>query len=489
MKIVTRLNNKEAKKFFLKSESYANFDLPNYFDFSDLLNEIEKTLDGQDIKNFVSGKPKDFSDVNHVILSNKDGKYSWRPFELIHPVLYVDLVNTLTEENAWKKLQNHFKKSQKSSKIICLSLPVESETKKSDKAQQVIKWWQDVELNSIEHGLDFDYCFETDISDCYGSIYTHSLHWAIEGFESAKRNQNDGSLGNKIDVSIRNMRYGQTNGIPQGSVLMDFIAEILLAYIDRSIMIKLRRLKVFEYRILRYRDDYRIFVESPEIGNKILKTLSELLARFGLKLNALKTRETADIVLSSVKQDKIVYSGLSVPKNKLLKRILLIKYHSEKFPNSGSLVVALSKFHNKVSRQKQLKRQSMPIVSVVIDIAVRNPRTYPLCFAIVSKYLSMMTEEKKKAVVDRVRKKFSKVSNTGFMEIWLQRVTKDLTDSIYDEKLCHLDKNLSNSLWNSSWISFKKLKNVIEKTPVHDSKIFSELDEVITKEEVQLFHY
>ena len=153
------------------------------------------------------------------------------------------------------------------------------------------------------------------------------------------------------------------------------------------------------------------------------------------------------------------------------------------------MVVALSKFHNKVSRQKQLKRQSMPIVSVVIDIAVRNPRTYPLCFAIVSKYLSMMTEEKKKAVVDRVRKKFSKVSNTGFMEIWLQRVTKDLTDSIYDEKLCHLDKNLSNSLWNSSWISFKKLKNVIEKTPVHDSKIFSELDEVITKEEVQLFHY
>lgn len=28
------------------------------------------------------------------------------------------------------------------------------------------------------------------------------------------------------------MQYGQTNGIPQGSVLFDFIAEIVLGYAD-----------------------------------------------------------------------------------------------------------------------------------------------------------------------------------------------------------------------------------------------------------------
>jgi hypothetical protein len=43
----------------------------------------------------------------------------------------------------------------------------------------------------------------------------------------AKRNRSDKkSIGNIIDTAMQGMNYGQTNGIPQGSVLMDFIAEM-----------------------------------------------------------------------------------------------------------------------------------------------------------------------------------------------------------------------------------------------------------------------
>ena len=55
------------------------------------------------------------------------------------------------------------------------------------------------------------------------------------------------------------MRYGQTNGIPQGSALIDFIAEIVLVYCDEKLTKKLESLNITDYKILRYRDDYRVF--------------------------------------------------------------------------------------------------------------------------------------------------------------------------------------------------------------------------------------
>jgi hypothetical protein len=59
---------------------------------------------------------------------------------------------------------------------------------------------------------------------------------------------------------MQGMNYGQTNGIPQGSVLMDFIAEMVLGYIDERLSECLD--KNMNYHIIRYRDDYRIFTNN-----------------------------------------------------------------------------------------------------------------------------------------------------------------------------------------------------------------------------------
>ena len=48
-------------------------------------------------------------------------------------------------------------------------------------------------------------------------------------------------LGNNIDKHLQAMSNGQTNGIPQGSVLMDFIAEILLKYSDELISYEIQK--------------------------------------------------------------------------------------------------------------------------------------------------------------------------------------------------------------------------------------------------------
>jgi RNA-directed DNA polymerase len=79
-------------------------------------------------------------------------------------------------------------------------------------------------------------------SDCYGSLYTHSISWALHGLEDSKnRKGKNPLLGDKIDFHIRAGRYGQTNGISQGSVLMNFVAEVVLGYVDEQINIALAK--------------------------------------------------------------------------------------------------------------------------------------------------------------------------------------------------------------------------------------------------------
>ena len=287
-KYILELNHTEARKFFLKHESYCNIDLPKYFSFSELLEKISNEYYGKNLLTDFSksnGAMGGLDNINHLLYANKDGKLSWRPLQIINPLVYVALVHEITEQINWKKLKERFKKFSKNEKIKCLSIPVQSENKQSDKAQQILNWWEQVEQQSILLSLKYDYIFDTDVADCYGSIYTHSIAWAVESKTIAKSKQgrsNKKLLGNIIDASIQNAQYKQTNGIPQGSVLMDFIAEIVLGYIDRILGVILKKQNITDYEILRYRDDYRIFVNNPNDGEGILRLLSEIMMPFGL---------------------------------------------------------------------------------------------------------------------------------------------------------------------------------------------------------------
>lgn len=305
-KNILNLNDNEARQFFLKHEIYCNIDLPKYFSFNKLLEKLSLEFNGKELHSLKKkGIMENLDDVNYLIYTNKDGKLSWRPLKIIHPLAYVVLVHKITEPDNWNKLQARFKKFQKNDKIKCLSIPIVSETQQSDKAQQISNWWEQVEQQSIRLSLEYDYIFDTDIADCYGSIYTHSIAWAIESKSVAKsiQGRNDRQLlGNIIDKSIQNTQNQQTNSIPQGSVLMDFIAEMVLGYIDRILSITLKQSKISNYQILRYRDDYRIFVNDNSTGEKILKLLSEIMMPFGFKLNTSKTKGSQDVISQSIKK-------------------------------------------------------------------------------------------------------------------------------------------------------------------------------------------
>jgi RNA-directed DNA polymerase len=492
---VLDLTHEEARAFFLKQESYCNFELPSYFQFSKMLLSISKVLKGKDFKTLLAENcnPRDFDDVSHTILQNKDGRYGWRSMQLIHPALYVRLVHLITEEQAWVAIGGRFQKFSANKKIICLSLPVDSVEGK-DKAAQIIQWWQEVEQRSIELALEFEHITHTDITDCYGSIYTHSIAWAVHGkkFIKDKDHRHDLSLvGNAMDAVLQDMQHGQTNGIPVGSVLMDFISEVVLGYVDLQISKRIKNFRIEDYKILRYRDDYRIFVNNPVQGESILKIIAEVLSELGLKLSSAKTRLSNLVIRDSVKTDKMAWLKAKQGHNGLQKHLMLIHDLSESHPNSGSLTRALSDFQRRIVGKKISGSSVLPMISIAVDIGMRNPKTHPLIAAILSKLLACLgSDALRTQVFEKIRKRFSSVPNTGHLQIWLQRISVTFDQTIkFDEPLCQLVVGDDIVLWNNDWIGSAKLKALIKPEKIVNNKALTKMEEVIPASEVQLFDY
>jgi hypothetical protein len=159
------------------------------------------------------------------------------------------------------------------------------------------------------------------------------------------------------------------------------------------------------------------------------------------------------------------------------------------FPNSGSLVVALDEFYKRISRFKCMHEQPIPMIAIIADIAYHNPRTYAMCAAIISKLMSFLDSDKMKIeVAKKIISRFSKIPNTGYMQIWLQRITLPIYKNLpYQEPLCKLVSGDNISLWNNAWINNKKLKQAIS-TPIVDQDAIAALDPVIPINEVELFY-
>lgn len=484
------LDHNEVRDFLLKPDSYCSLELPPYIVFRDLIHDVDQVLVGKPLSDLTQSKPRDLDNVNYTILNNKDGKYSWRPFELIHPALYVSLVHTVGSKDNWGLIGNRFNEFANNDRLKCLSIPVESTSNQKDDAAQILHWWHEIEQYSIELSLDYEYLFETDIVDCYGAIYTHSIAWALHGIPEAKKNRKDRKLiGNNIDNHIQDMRRGQTNGIPQGSALMDLVAELVLGLADLELSERLEKEGIEEYKILRYRDDYRIFVNSPQVGEAIVKQLSETTTALGLKLSASKTKESSDVIRASIKDDKLAWMIRKQGDARLQKHLLIIHDHSTLFPNSGSIATALSDYLKRISKFKYLREDPKPLIAIVVDIAFRSPRTYAVCAAILSKLLSFVeTEDERLDIVRRIRRKFARIPNTGHMQIWLQRITIPLQRSYeYEEAVCKLVAGSSSSLWNNGWLSSRELIAALDATKLVDQEMLEEIAPVIPPEEVELF--
>ena len=493
------LDAKEALFFFLDSKIYCSLDFPPYISFGTFLTSINNFLSNHpDILKHVH--PENYENVNYIIAANKDGKYDWRPFELINPILYVQLARTITEETHWKDICKRFKDFAVNPDIECMSIPVVENTLQTNQKAQILAWWENIEQRSIELSLDYEYLIETDITNCYGALYTHSIAWALHTKERAKQQRRENLIGNIIDKYIRAMRYGQTNGIPQGSVLMDFIAEMVLGYIDTLLSDRIKANNITDYHILRYRDDYKIFVNNPHTGEHILKIITEVLAEFGMKPNILKTNTYDNIILHAIKKDKLAWLIKKQSNKDLQKHLLLIYKHSLEYPHAGSLIKPLQDCYFRIKKSHNLQNHPKSLIAIIVDIAYRNPRTYAICAAMLSIILAQLSnKDEQKEIITKIKNKFSLIPNTSNMLIWLQRISLFFKFDIdYDDALCRLidhafkgKRNISilntdiPRMWNMDWINLSELKKILQKETIINIMEFEKLSKEILLKEIE----
>lgn len=421
---ITKLSADDARKFFLDAECYSTIDFPKYFDFQELLDRLSSEIGTNKLTSSDIKKIKKVHDVNFIFYQNKDGNLSWRKFQLINPILYIYLVNVITDNSNWQEIQKCFDTFQKDSHIECCSIPYRTNDKSSTTANAVVNWWKKIELRSIELSLKYNWLAVTDLTDCYGALYTHTISWAILMDIEKGKNQRGGHFHNEIDDIIQSMNYGQTNGIPQGSILMDFIAEILLGFSDYLLLGRIKGEGITNYKILRYRDDYRIFTTSKEDSVKILRLLSEVSAQLNFKLNNQKTFISQDLITDSIKPDKLFWNAEKQKESSLQKHLLLIHHLADEHSNSGSLKRALTEFIDRITPLKMAHTDNLHIlIAILADIAAKNSNVYAQVVVAIGKILSYVNgATKKQQIFDDVISKFSTIPNSSFLSIWLQRL-------------------------------------------------------------------
>jgi len=492
MKKIIELSSEEAKNHFLKGSSYFSQDFPSYINFEPILSDVADVLNGQNYKGFQSDDPKNFENVNYSFLTNKDGKFAWRPLELIHPAIYISLVNLICNPENWSLIQERFS-DFKDGSIDCCSDPVMSLDDQSDRATQIKNWWQRVEQRSLIYSLEFSHILHTDVTDCYGSLYTHSIAWALHGLPSSKDKKGEKELlGNKIDTLIRAGRYGQTNGISQGSVLMDFIAELVLGYVDEKINYHLSDSN--DFRILRYRDDYRVFTNSDGRAEDILQIISNQLQSIGMKLGVSKTLLSKNVVEGSIKPDKVAGIDLQdlgdANAKTIQKQLLRLHSFGQRFPNSGALRRLVSKFHEDIFKGIDNFNDLEVLVAIATDIGFVSPATFPAVAAILSDLISQVSSvEEKKRLWNKVHNKMARVPYNGYLEIWLQRVTRPKAVDIRfisEEPICKIVNKNKTILWENEWISSKDLIKALDVSKIVVGEAFDS-EEVIQPKEIELF--
>ena len=146
-----------------------------------------------------------------------------------------------------------------------------------DKDSQTISLCENLKI-----GKHYRVC--ADIANCFPSIYSHSLAWALVGKPTAKASKgNQNAWYNKLDKFSRLTKNNETNGLLIGPHASNLLSEIVLSDIDRQMQLK-------GYRYIRNIDDCECYVESYDKAQAFILDFAKILAEYDLKINEKKIK-------------------------------------------------------------------------------------------------------------------------------------------------------------------------------------------------------
>ncbi|HHP0493444.1 TPA: antiviral reverse transcriptase Drt3b [Vibrio harveyi] len=280
----------------------------NYSEVESLVISGSRTKTMNDVKSF-SSIPFDYK--------IKKGSDSFRNLSLIHPknqitycsfyekyknlIIYLCNIDSFSIRKPEKVASSVvFKESSSCTIDSMVSIIETGEYTENFKSYFVYKDFSNIHKffeSDIYHQCEKNYnnMAKIDISQCFNSIYTHSIAWAIFGKIATKNVLSGfipGSLNNSFaddfDKLIQDSNYKETNGIPVGSEVSRVFAEIILQRIDNNVISALTEKDIIhkrDYTIFRYVDDYFIFYNDESTYKTIIDAIQYELHEYKLSLN------------------------------------------------------------------------------------------------------------------------------------------------------------------------------------------------------------
>ncbi len=493
---VLSLTSDEALNFFMKSEQYHGFELPEYFVFDNVLQYVKDIVGDLAYEDCVMPNklPDDLADVNFDILLNKDGRYAVRPIVLANPFLYYFLVREVCNEEGWAVVKSLFEKFNVPGITSCALPVVPEKVEPFHKSTTILNWWSSMEQRSIELSLEYRYMFVTDITNCYGSVNPQVFDWAFDLKNTQDESPCDHNIANNIQKYLRAFQQGRNIGIPQGSAIFDFVGEIILGYSDLLLHEAIQRAGITaKYEIIRYRDDYRIFCNEKDQLEQISYILQQVLESLNFRMNSPKTKISESIVTDSIKSDKLFYIYNTPIFNKkgtdfdsFEKHLLYILMFARQYPNSGQVKTMLSDVDKRIEewlrpqereiRSFTLEREGFvstketyvrkltggsvrAMVAVAVQIALENVTMCNYALKVISRMIDSVSDaQEKQKVIEMVYNKLANTPNSTYNQLWLQNMTytQDKQNNRcdrYNIRLCQLVMGEQTMpLWNNAWL-------------------------------------
>lgn len=204
-----------------------------------------------------------------------------RLFHIPHPSPYARLCKCLSEN--WDDLSH-----------ICENPNSREKPAKHDKGRSIIGTYEHLEqislmnyskLSDARFRLEIStgkfYRVKADITSFFPSIYTHSISWVVAGRDEAKIHSDEKLWYDQLDEAQRDVKKGETQGIPIGPATSHIISEFILSKVDET-------LREDGYVFVRYVDDYECYCETREDAENFILKLEQELRKYLLSLNPKK---------------------------------------------------------------------------------------------------------------------------------------------------------------------------------------------------------
>lgn len=342
--------------------------------------------------------------------------------------------------------------------------------------------------------LEKKYAFlrKLDISNCFSSIYTHTISWAVKTKDVAKHQIGLSNFEQNFDKFMQHVNYNETAGIVIGPEFSRIFAEIIFQYIDLNIKKKLAsedyKLKLYkDYEIYRYVDDMFVFSNKIDNLELIEKVIREELEPFRLYLNDNKEKDflvpfASDVSAAKdelqflfnelsdcikIADNKISFEPIKVSYTRFINRLKNILYRN----NTSVFSVDSYVFHRLKNMVKRLSNQDLSLTDESKKAALAWLEIIlEICFYVFSLDIRITPCNKLSYILVNI----NNFMKANFDENDINNVNKLIFDEILHIIKKEINKDKNEFIEIANLLLVLKSINFIEKIPEKD------IDEIVS---------